>query len=39
MFIKKRIIIYFLYLKKQRLLFKKRTYKFTNLRDLIKHFK
>ena len=38
-FTEKRTITYFLYLKEQSLLFKKRTYKFTSLRDLIKYFK
>jgi hypothetical protein len=38
-FTKKRTITCFLYLKEQSLLFKKHTYKFASLRDLIKHFK
>lgn len=39
MFTEKRIIICFLCLKKQSLLFKKCTFKFVSLEDLIKHFK
>lgn len=38
-FIKKRTITCILYLREQSLLFKKYTYKFTSLRDLIKYFK
>jgi hypothetical protein len=38
-FIKKRTITCFFYLKEQSLLFKKYTYKFASPRDLIKHFK
>jgi len=38
-FIKKRIITCFLYLKEERLQFIRRISKFANLRDLTKHFK
>jgi hypothetical protein len=39
MFIKKKTIICFLYLKEEKLLLAKRIFKFINLKDLIKHFK
>ena len=38
-FIKERIITYFLCLREQSLLFERRTYKFINLGDLTKQFK